>query len=96
MVAPLWVTAVRSSSTARANAEVEEVDEVRAGHQDVRRLDVAVQHTMAVGLGECLGDLGDEGDRAAEIQWSGGDELIEAHACRSRAGRLSRRSRGSG
>src|SRR5688500_11933004 len=62
------------------DAEVDEVSEVGPGDQDVGRLDVAVQDAMAVGVGESLGYLCDQGDGAAGIQPTSSDDLVEACA----------------
>ncbi len=59
------------------DTEVDEVGEVGRGHQDVRGLDVAVQHAVGVGVGERLGDLADEGDRASRVHRPGRDEPVE-------------------
>ena len=67
------------------DAEVDQLDDVGlaagGGHQQVRRLDVAVDHPARVGLGQRRGGLGDQVDRARWRQRAAlGHQLLQRDA----------------
>ena len=61
-------------------AEVEELGVAVPGDHDVVGLDVAVEDARVVGLGQALGDLEGDLDRAQEIELAVGDEPADGPA----------------
>ena len=61
-------------------AEVEELGVAVAGDHDVVGLDVAVEDAGVVGLGQALGDLEGDLDRAQEVELAVGDEPADGPA----------------
>ena len=50
------------------------------GHHDVRRLDVAVDHALLVGVLQSVGEAGDQLGRLAEARPAGGQQVGQRHA----------------